>query len=1052
MIPVRSALPLLFFATTFACRSAETPRAAEPEPEPDSAPSSASGIELFVPPAQGLHVESDVHLGALLASYADLMGWRLTASDQVGRALADARCWLDKSLDVPASEVHTFVEGALRPRGFVLRFAHAAEPVVLEVGSLEIPSSLPPPNLAPLVEVKELARWAEHPCFLVQTRLHLPGVDVQGQKDPLRRLFPSFPPEPLVPLAGGQVLLRGYGADLARLVQVFRALADKTAAANVASPSNAGDTDLLKLLAPPTKPLHLEKTGTEDFKLRNLVGAYTQLMGWRTLISQDTANQLKILRFDLALPLDVAPENVHAFVESVLKASGFVLSFAHAQEPVLLQVDSMYVAGQGRLSENAVLVPAADLPRWASHPDFLVTTCLVLPGIDVRTFSNSLRLMLNDPQTQQVIPVGNTNGLIVTGFASDVVAMTRMFHALTGSAADKPIAAPALLPGKSLADLLVIPAGALHLTGDVRGLTLEQLVRAYAQLTGWRVLAAPDTMNQLKTLQFRFESPLDIPPENVHAFVEGVLRENDFVLHFAHAAEPVLLAIESTNVAGRGNPRASALIIPEAELPRWAEHSAFLVSTCIDLSGIDVRTLSNSLRQMFSDQQTQQIIPVGNTDSLIVTGFGTDVADLTAMLRSLQSPATGAHPAPPALAPSATGIELLVPPARSLHIEKSENKRFKLRELLARYIDVLGWRLLADADTDNQLRTLDAGIGLPLDVPPESVHAFVESIARANDLVFSFVHECEPVVLGVKSRFERGGNATHRDAKFVPVSELPRWAGHASFMIETCVDLPGVDVPKLVNSLRPRFNEQQTQRIVPMGNSNALLVSGYAPDVVDTVSWIVALGSGTPAPQLPVLPMPAGPDRERLFPEGTESLILDASAERDGDPFVALEAFGKWSNRPVQITDAARAALQRLERKPLEQHVWVAPLVHSYVGVLLRRGGCTLLPVPPAAPVVWAVDVQQAPPDHAPESWPEIPIGELTSWGAYCATPFRAQLHVDGSNDASRLVRALQLLDSTRSRGEMIDKSEVVLWGTPDEIQAAAGIVRAACESLPSPR
>ena len=72
--------------------------------------------------------------------------------------------------------------------------------------------------------------------------------------------------------------------------------------------------------------------------------------------------------------------------------------------------------------------------------------------------------------------------------------------------------------------------------------------------------------------------------------------------------------------SSRGNLRRDAAFVASTELARWADHPAFLIRTQLVLPGIDVRTLSNSLRQMFTDAQTQQIIPVGNSDGLILTG------------------------------------------------------------------------------------------------------------------------------------------------------------------------------------------------------------------------------------------------------------------------------------------------------------------------------------------------------------------------------------------------------------------------------------------------
>jgi hypothetical protein len=67
------------------------------------------------------------------------------------------------------------------------------------------------------------------------------------------------------------------------------------------------------------------------------------------------------------------------------------------------------------------------------------------------------------------------------------------------------------------------------------------------------------------------------------------------------------------------------------------------VTTILDLPNTDVRNLSNSVRTMFTDANTQQIIPVGTSDSLIVTGFGSQVAAVVEMLRLVDEAARRSH-------------------------------------------------------------------------------------------------------------------------------------------------------------------------------------------------------------------------------------------------------------------------------------------------------------------------------------------------------------------------------------------------------------------------
>ena len=47
-----------------------------------------------------------------------------------------------------------------------------------------------------------------------------------------------------------------------------------------------------------------------------------------------------------------------------------------------------------------------------------IAPVLNLPNTDVRTLTNSMRAMLTDANTQSIIPVGNSNSLILTGPAA----------------------------------------------------------------------------------------------------------------------------------------------------------------------------------------------------------------------------------------------------------------------------------------------------------------------------------------------------------------------------------------------------------------------------------------------------------------------------------------------------------------------------------------------------------------------------------------------------------------------------------------------------------
>ncbi len=1043
MIPVRSALAFLLVALG-SCGTRQGPS--------DSAAASQTGIELFVDPARSLYLEPDMPLGELLERYTQRMGWTLLVPEAAREKLAQRHCGFAERLEVPFGSVHGFVESLVRANGLLLRFEHTAVPVVLQVVDPEDKAQGDTPEHRVLVPLSEVPRWAEHPAHMITTQVPLPTGDAELFVRNLRAIFGEAARGQVIKTGdANSVLFSGTGAEVARLVRVLGEATRGPAQPEVLSLAPAERASCIDLLHVPSKGLHLERPEQGELKLKDLVEQYTQLMGWHLLTGPDTKNQLRVLNCGITLPVEVPAENVHAFVEGILCANEFVLRFAHAREPVVLEIQSRNTAGPENPRRNSVFVPATELPRWAAHPAFLVSTVLDLPGVDVHTLSNSLRQMFSDQQTQQLIPVGSTS-LLVTGYGSEVGGLATLLRALADAANGVHAPAPPAPAAARLLELFVPPPRPLRIEKpDYGEPTLQSLVDAYAGLMGWQLIEGPDTRNQLRTLRCGFNPPVEVAPDHVHAFVESVLKANDFVLGFAHAKDPVLLSVRSTNVAGRGNPRADAPFVPAAELPQWTAHPDFLITTCVELPGVDVRTLSNSMRQMFSDQQTQQIIPVGNTDGLIVTGFGSEVADIATMLRSLSDAAAGVHVALPPIPRAASGIDLFVTPPKGLHLEKPERRELKLIDLFDQYCQLMGWRVLTGADTRNQLLTLNLKLSLPLDVPPENVHTFVESVARANDLVLTFAHMREPVLLAIASTNVAGKGNPRKDATMVPASELSRWAAHSDFLITTTVDLPGIDVRTLSNGLRQMFSDQQTQQVIPLGNSDGLILTGFANDIATLASSLGELSRGGTALSVPVESASTTADRARLFPLGGTSFAIEAPDGREATPLEVLEAFATWTKRPIEISAEARAALSPNERKLAEPKSIPAALVYPCIGLLLERARCTLSPMPSVAPLMWVVDVERVAKDPMLLDVPTLPFEELAAWGGYCATPVRSLLRLPATVDPKRVAEVVRLLPNPRpgSRAQLTGLREVLLHGTPPQIQVTAQVILQACEPLP---
>jgi hypothetical protein len=167
--------------------------------------------------------------------------------------------------------------------------------------------------------------------------------------------------------------------------------------------------------------------------------------------------------------------------------------------------------------------------------------------------------------------------------------------------------------------------------GDTK---LAALLNDFSRVTGNALLITKDTRSILENTSTGLNRSLDVAPQDVYPVVESILVHNDFVLALRNDHEPRLIAVFSLNQNIRGGAKEDAIYVPSDQIAQWIRHPAFLVTTVLDLEHSDVRTLSNSLRAMFTDQNTQQIVPVGNSNALVMTGKGAFVANLAALLRA----------------------------------------------------------------------------------------------------------------------------------------------------------------------------------------------------------------------------------------------------------------------------------------------------------------------------------------------------------------------------------------------------------------------------------
>jgi type II secretory pathway component GspD/PulD (secretin) len=185
--------------------------------------------------------------------------------------------------------------------------------------------------------------------------------------------------------------------------------------------------------------------------------------------------------------------------------------------------------------------------------------------------------------------------------------------------------------------LLPAPSGPLDLTlAEGTKLTLEELLGRLSKLTGVTFSIEGGASELLKNDVVALSQNKRVPAAEVYPWVESILQQNGYVLAVLHEGDVPLLGV----YANRG-PRSSQpnpIGVPVEQIDSCREHPALYVTTVVHLPNTDVRTLANSLRGMANDAVgNSSIMPVGNTNNVILTGSGRNVSDLVAILLTVDA-------------------------------------------------------------------------------------------------------------------------------------------------------------------------------------------------------------------------------------------------------------------------------------------------------------------------------------------------------------------------------------------------------------------------------
>lgn len=166
----------------------------------------------------------------------------------------------------------------------------------------------------------------------------------------------------------------------------------------------------------------------DSMSLYKFAQACQQVTGLKFTWGEDTEGLLKQRQVRLIGTMEVPKERFYKFFQVMMIISEFVCTEIGETDIMVIKIDSLQGAGRSNLRSTAIYVTPDKLQDYADQPATLITTVVTLPNTDVRQVSNSMRTMITDANTQQMLPAGTSNSMVLVGFGSNVVAMANMLH------------------------------------------------------------------------------------------------------------------------------------------------------------------------------------------------------------------------------------------------------------------------------------------------------------------------------------------------------------------------------------------------------------------------------------------------------------------------------------------------------------------------------------------------------------------------------------------------------------------------------------------------
>ncbi|HVS19729.1 MAG TPA: secretin N-terminal domain-containing protein [Planctomycetota bacterium] len=288
--------------------------------------------------------------------------------------------------------------------------------------------------------------------------------------------------------------------------------------------------------------ISVDETGTDSINLEWLTKVCELYTGIVFTYDDATSSALQNAKVRLIGTKRVPKAEIYSFYQILMFIHGFILTRV-GPEPlaiVLVQPVQPTPGKANNVRNESVYLTPEELEQYSSQVATQVVTVLHLPHTDVRQLGNSLRGLTTDPTgAQNVVPVGNTNSVILTGFASSVASLARILKLVDAESARDTDISPVfeVIPlewaaAEDMADILeqLLEAARRNVqgsrqqiqaqgaTGQIAGQGGETKILTYPRTNSLLVMALPDDMRNIRELVARLDVDVPEPERTYHVY------------------------------------------------------------------------------------------------------------------------------------------------------------------------------------------------------------------------------------------------------------------------------------------------------------------------------------------------------------------------------------------------------------------------------------------------------------------------------------------------------------------------------------------------------